>query len=367
MRPIQISLWLSAAVLSVGGAAPCHADTVTFKNGREIHGRLVDETLKEIRIRTAGGEMVITKDKVATFSENDSWEEYEKPRSVAQIEADKIKAAADKDKDEDEDKDKDKTKDKTKDKDKTPDTPKNAAELREDAWEWDSGLTEEQIEECTPLRDQLWADLDLLGPTDKERLDKLVLSGEEQTAVKSILYRMSLNRRQGSAVIKRKTALKELIGTYGLKAADLVVKQLSGDNLWSLRMASEAIAQLSTKGEKDEAKWLFYHYKAPAELVRLLEHQGESDSPWIRQDAAKALAAVTGQTFGWNMPDKPDSMRSTIETKSFRRWRDWWKRFGPWWENREKENAEKRVKLGEDLDNLSKGIAPDGSTPGKDS
>ena len=55
----------------LAAASPVVADTVTLKNGREIHGKLVSEGKNEVRLRTAGGTITIPRADIATFNEND--------------------------------------------------------------------------------------------------------------------------------------------------------------------------------------------------------------------------------------------------------------------------------------------------------
>ena len=64
---------LTALALAVGAGYGV-ADTVTLKDGREMHGRLVRESEDRIWLRTnSQGETEIPKSKIATFTENADW------------------------------------------------------------------------------------------------------------------------------------------------------------------------------------------------------------------------------------------------------------------------------------------------------
>src|SRR5687767_14004916 len=51
-------------------AAPAFADTITFKNGHEVHGRLIEETDKHVIFQVGYGKLKFDKREIATFTED---------------------------------------------------------------------------------------------------------------------------------------------------------------------------------------------------------------------------------------------------------------------------------------------------------
>src|SRR5690606_5426291 len=75
---IRRSIFALAAAVALG--QPALADTVILKNGREIHGRLIEERRDAIVMRVeGGGTMPIRKADIASFFEGEVLVDYGGP------------------------------------------------------------------------------------------------------------------------------------------------------------------------------------------------------------------------------------------------------------------------------------------------
>ena len=371
MRLHGITLSALAAVCVFGmtsAPGPCEADTVTLKNGREIYGRLVEEKEGSIRIRTSGGTITISKTEVATFSENESLEppkkrmtarEEEAEKSAAaeraRIEAERAKRAP---KDEDGDKD-DGDKDDG-DKDDGGDGDDGAKK-----WEWNPDVSDERIDELTPLRDERLEQLKEIGPTKEQRLKKLALSKTELNDLKERIKTIGArtNRRRRGNLMREK-ALNGIIDTYGLRAYERLTTSLGSKNLWTKRMAARGLASLAGKGDEGEAEWLFWNYDASAGLLALMDHQGEFDSPNIREDGFKALSKYVKKNINFKASDS--AISTPAESQALKRAKKVVASKQKWWKQKQEENAKRREEIEGELDMLMKGEDPTGGDDGGD-
>lgn len=354
----------AAGLLVVSQPQEARGDTVTLNNGREIHGRLIEERKEEIRIRTGEGVITIPKFKIATYSENENWGNYGKPRSVAELaklEAEK-KAAADAARKDPKGKDTKGTPKGRTPKGKTPTKKGGAATVpaEKGEWVWGEKVSEAQIEALTPIRDKLLKELEEIGPTKDERLAKIKLSGEEEADLKQQVRLMGWRRSRGGrggqagSAIRRQNAKKELLTRYAERAIPSLVSSLGSASLWQSRTAAEAILELAKKGK--DVTWLMWHFKAPAGLLRLMDNEGNPTSAFVRRDGAKALEAL-GAKISWP-DDAKDELRSRAETVAYRKAQDWVKKADAEFTAKQKANAERREKINEDLEKIRNGEDP---------
>ncbi len=342
---------VAACALAWGGPAPAWADTVTLKNGREIHGRLVEERDDSIRIKTVGGTITIAKSEVATFTENDNFgeEEYgritpatEKPEKPAEG-AEEAPAAE-------------------RGGAEQPAKDGAAAGAESGEWRWDASVTDEQKARLTPIRDALLEELKKLPPSEEEMKAVVALSGPEKETLDDRVQAMAWRRRQGSANLRRENAMERVVEEFGEKAIPRLVQALGGSGQWVARMSSRALGELAKPAGqglgKDAAsrKWLLYHYDAPGALIELLDHQGEIDSPFIRRDANAALEAITGEKQGW--PTSTESLRTAAETKAYRAWVAWWKGAQTAWKAEQTKAEARRKEIAAALDEIRAGREP---------
>jgi len=329
-----------AGLLTLGGvllgsSAPARADTVTLKNGREIHGRLVEELVDRIRIRTAGaGVIVILKDEIATFSENELDTELTPPSAQREDAGEPGGAAG------------------------AQERPQDGGEAGEATGDdWDAGVTDEQKKELTPLRDALRKELTELGPPAAERLAAIALSGPEESQLGERIRAMANRHRQGSANLRRRNALDRVVQEYGVRAIPQLVAALGHQNQWIARMSAQALGAVAA-GAKDKAaaQWLLYHFKAPAGLIDLMEHQGEVDSPFLRSDANAALEAISGATQGFVASE--GSLMTPPEAQARKAWQSWWSRLAEFRAAEENKRDERRKQVQAQLAQIRKGERP---------
>ncbi|MGE0711919.1 MAG: hypothetical protein AB7N76_03140 [Planctomycetota bacterium] len=369
---------LCAAALGLCGLPTAsRADTVTLNNGREIHGRLVEEQKELIKIRTAGGVISIPKFKVATFSENETWGYEGKPRSVEQlkqIEADK-KAA-----DEAARAGREGGTPGTPGTPTTPTTPKagggngGGAKAGDGEWRWGPEVSKEKIEELTPIRDQLQTELKNLGLTKEERLDAIKLSGEQEADIKQRIQQLGWQRGRGGkgrggmagSAVRREAAREELVATYGERAIPALVTALSAARLWEARTAADALSDI-IKGSKDPeaTRWLFRHFQAHAGLLRLMDNEGDITSPFVRLEGNEAMEAITGKTMGWPAGVQ-EALRTRPETIAYRKWVEWDKQDAAAWQKEEERKVKRRQEIAEAFEKLKNGENPLENKDGKE-
>ena len=301
--PATAALTLSGLILSFSaGASPAEADTVTLNNGREIHGRLIEEADDSIQIRTGSGVITIPKFKIATFSENENWG-ASKPRSVSELKAIDDSGAP---------------------KDDAPkvdapkgDAPKGGAPKGDgpkgDApkaggkdWTWGKGVDAATIEQLTPVRDELLKELEALGPTKEERLAKLALSREEEPDLKEKIRLMGWLRRRGGkggtsgSAVYRDRARAEVVETYGPRAIEQLAKSLQSENLWQVRTVAATLKEIQEKAkEAEDTRWLMFHFGVPEALLAMIDNESDPTSPFVRLEGSEALATVLGAPIEW--------------------------------------------------------------------
>lgn len=305
------ALSLSGLLLS-GVASPAAADTVTLNNGREIHGRLIEEAADSIQIRTGSGVITIPKFKIATFSENENWG-FAKPRGVRELEAiDEAGTPAP-------------PADATPPKAGTPKTgtpPKaGGAAGAKGEWTWGADVDAETIEKLTPIRDELQKELEGLGLTPEERLAKLALSREEEPDLKEKIRLMGWLRRRGGkggtsgSAVYRDRARNEVVDAYGQRAIESLVKALRAESLWQVRTVAATLKDIQEKAkDAAEARWLMFHFGAPEALLAMIDNEGDPTSPFVRLEGSQALGAILGKPFDW--PQATTPFRTPMETEA---------------------------------------------------
>lgn len=344
-------------------AQVAQADTVTLKNGREIHGRLIEERRESIRMRTEGGTITIQKAEIASFTEGEVFFNYGGPaRTQEQVDA------------------------------AQPTTPGQPGQSGQPAqpgeqprpgqpapgtttdWRWPANLSAEKIEQLTPIRDAVLKQLEEIGPTAEERLKAIAVSGEERSRIQELVGRFDWQRRQGSANLQR-TQARDNVVEFGVKAIPFLVEALKQEAQWTKRIAAQAIERLAKAAPPPQTppavegqpmpkpltladvKWLLYHHDTLSALVALLDHQGEVDSPFVRADANAALEAVTGRSGSWERGTEP--LRSAAESRARDSWETWTKAEKQRWVAAEAEKEKTRVALLKKLDLLKQGKNPD--------
>ena len=360
---------LTALALMVGASYGL-ADTVTLKDGREMHGRLVRESADRIWLRTnSTGETEILKSKIATFTENANWGRSYDLRT----EGSKAKPADGEGEGEGEGTEGGDAK--TGDA-KTGDAkggPVDGIPALAD-WTWPDELTDAEIQVLEELRDAFYTELteDLL-PTTEQRLKKLELPEGAEAEIEKQSAMLAWKRRQGSANMRRRNAQKAILTNYGVAAIPALVDNLGHEDWWRQRLSADGLGKLMKSGsasdggtfsvewEAEEARWYAYHFNAPASLLGLLDHKENTlDSPFIRQEANGALAAITEHKVNYPpQAEKPTLLPSAEEADAIKRWKSWWPLERSRWVKAEAERDERRGKVVEAIQTLLKGKTPE--------
>ena len=352
----------STALLLIGGASlawvsgnTAHADTVTLNNGREIHGRLVEEGKKVILIKTGSGVITIPKFKVATFSENENWGNYSKPRSVKELKAieEANRKAADKGTD--------------KDPKKTDGKKTGGKKSDGDEWSWGEEVSKATIEELTPIRDELLKKLEGLGPTAEKRLEVMALSREEEPDLKEKIRLLGWKRGRGrrggiaGSQVYRNKAKKEIVASYGVRAIPGLLTAVGSENLYQARWAAQTLQEIHAGAEsKEDSLWLMNHFEVPAALVELMNNVGDGTSPFVRSEANAAAEAIVGESMGWPADAKTPGA-TPAETAALKKWRRWSARNRLAFTKAEEEREANRKLYNEKLEQVREGKNPDAS------
>ncbi len=366
VRPLVRPLALSCLALALGAGAAL-ADTVTLKNGREIHGKLVEERKDEIVMKIEGGLLPIPKRDIATFTENENFGRYggrpragdvappappaparpgDKPGAGGEPAPGEPAPGA-----------------------RPPKAPPGA--LTKEGWTWAAGVPEAKVEELTPVRDKLLEELEKLGPTAKERLEKATPNAEERADIAQFIQQFALRNRRanaqsgrgrvgGNRAIIRGNARESLV-EHGAKALEQLKQALTGDNLNTRRYSAETLKEIAPGGEGEDRKdvqWLMYHHDIPGALLTLFDFQDDMMAPFFRKEAHETLAAVTGHDK-IAYPESTEAMRTPEETQAMRDWQQYWQRERARWTKAEKDKDEQRKVLTEKLEKVRAGQAPE--------
>lgn len=344
---------LGGASLALVSGSPASADTVTLNNGREIHGRLVEEGKKTILIKTGSGVITIPKFKVATFSENENWGNYSKPRSVKELKA--IEEANRK------------AADKGSDKGSKGKKPKKGGKKSGDdgEWTWGEEVSKATIEELTPIRDELLKKLEGLGPTAEERLKVMTLSREEEPDLKEKVRLLGWKRGRGrrggiaGSQVYRNKAKKEIVANYGIRAIPSLVKVLGSENLYQARWAAQTLQEIHAQAKsKEDTLWLMNHHEVPSALVEMMNNVGDTTSAFVRREANAALEAIVGESKDW--PQNATTAGQTrAETDALKQWRRWSARNKLAFTKAEEEREANRKLYKEQLELVREGKNPD--------
>lgn len=340
------------ALVVVVAASRGLADTVTLKNGREVHGRLVHEGRDVIRMRVPGGTITIPKREVATFAEDEDWgDDYARLTPVEDVPAETGPP--------------------------TPSPPRPGPDVRVTLkpWTWAPGLSAERIAELAPRRDRLLAELRTLGPTPVERLRATEATAEERARIDELIQlfaarRAHVRRRQGEAgatpqqrvgsMNLRRENRRDEVADFGARAIGSLVEALGSDSLWRKRLAAQALGRIAGGMEgltPEDARWLLFHADAPKGLIALLAVQGETDAPFVRQDADAALEAVTGHAVPFVPSVEPTPTPAEVEAAEA--WQRWWTAERARWSAEVEANERRRAELLQRLAAVREGRTPD--------
>lgn len=282
-------------------AGPALADTVTFKNGREVHGRLIEETKDEIIVQVGQGKLRFAKREVATFTEdNDYGQRYFTPPHRS----DAYELGG----------------------------PGGAAMLGK-YWTRHKDAGQDELKDLKGVHAKLEEEYVKLGASPEARARKLELTGSEKTQLDNTL--VSFGRVHGVGDVSG----------FGLKAIPSLVEVLQSGDMVAKATAAMAIADVYSRGELDDARWICGKVRAGVVLTTLLEASGDETAGSARTAADKALQAVSGTQFNWQ--DSKDPYPTESQRESIRSWKLWASKDAATFQESEKKFAEGTKKLDE--------------------
>lgn len=331
MRDVRrATMGVSMVALFVAAA---QADTVVLKNGREVRGKVLDEGRDTVRVKTDGGTLTLRRSEIESIriDGSDDGSRRTPPPPV--------------------------------DPATPPGGPSTSARpLRPDEpWTWAPDVGPERIAALTPVRDRLLADLAALGPTREKRLEALACSAEERAQLQALIGDFDDIRRRGNAAQRRNAARDETVRS-GIKALPFLLEGLGREGHWTRRISAQALQRLMQAPggtlTPDDARWLTYHKRVPAKLITLLQTQGDADAPFVRAEAAGALAAVSGQAVPYPQGVR-DALPTLDEGQAERAWTTWWERAERDWRRAEDEKERRRVDLLRKLGRVRVGQDPE--------
>lgn len=336
-----------AALLLLAAAA--RADTVTLRNGRTLHGRVVEQTNDRVRLALPGGTITVPRDQVASVAEDDELgEEYGVAPPRAWL--------------------------------TRPPLPQPPPPAEPEGWTWARGVTAERIAALTPARDRLLAELRGLGPAPDERLAAARATDEERRRIGELIDRFTFRRshvrrrpadeeagpgqRVGGTLRQRQQARDDVLA-FGPKAVEPLRDALRGDAVWRRRMAAQALARLVLEAEEaadaEALRWLMYRADVPGALLPLLDQAGETEAAFLRQDADAALEAITQE----RIPFVPSAAATPTaeERRAAEAWRRWWDAERPRWRAAEEAKEARRAALVAQLAAVREGRDPSAGAP----
>lgn len=347
----------------LAAAGPVVADTVTLKNGREIHGKLVSEGKTEVRLRTAGGTITIPRADIATFNENDfiepALDRASEPTDTAQPAGGDGAKPADGAKPTDGAKPAD------------GGAPAAAGDMpTKETWVWAAGLDKATIDKMTPLRDKYIGELEKIGPTPAARLKKVELDAEETAELDKLMEsfdrRQSHVRTQGGRRIRgnntrnqARRAAANNVADYGALAIKPMRDKMRSANALDQRMSAQTITKIGPDDDfkAEEISWYRYHFDVPGGLIAMLGTATDPLSYLVRNEANNALMGVTGQSgFGFELGKGQEV--SPAEAEAARQWSIWWSTERNRWVKEEEAKEKKRAALLAALEEVRAGKEP---------
>jgi hypothetical protein len=301
LRKTAVGLGL---IVSVGGAllaAPVLADTITFKNGHEVNGRLIEETADYVIFQVGNGKLRFSKKEIATFTEDaDYGQKYFAPPKRAADEPDVIAG--------------------------TDGGPSRT-------WYEPKDATPQEKKDLRAVHLRIDEELKKLPPSSAERLRRLDLSSAERAQLDSAIAGLGKGGRSSSADFS----------AFGPKAIQALADVISSGDAAARTEAANALSDAVRRGDPGDVKWALGRSKVGTRLLTLLDSQGDDSSAGARNAGNQALESISQTTFNWQETKDPiptDSQRTAIG-----KWRDWATKDAAAFDASEKANDEARRKL----------------------
>lgn len=270
----------TALTLAVLGAlaAPALADTITFKNGHEVHGRLVEETDKYVIFQVGNGRLRFDKKEIATFTEDaDYGQRYFTPPKREEDAGNTTPGVDGK--------------------------PGKAFLVPADA-------TPEEKKDLRGVHARMEEELAKLGPSADERQRRLDLSATERASLDAALANLSEGKSNAAD-----------FAALGPKCIAALSEALTTGNARAKANASAAIADAVTRGDEGDAKWAVGHYKVASNLANVLDASGDDGAFEARNQANHALEVISGTSQGWL--ETRDPAPTEAQRNATAKWKDW--------------------------------------------
>lgn len=309
---------LPALGLLICLAGVAEADTVTLKNGREIHGRLIKETRTHLHIRVAqGGVLRLEKARIATFSENSNYGEGYAGSPTTGGSSGATESTADK------------PDDKPNESGKTAKSGPGAGEGED--WIKDLGPPHESFDDASA--DKILERLKELRSPEARFIGETEATKEEQQTIQSLFDQMGYARKVGNR--GRRGQAREKLKEFGVKVLPHVDKQLSSGNFYRRLNTARLVASLAAK---DDA-WRFYTHKfnLVSSLIPMVGDQSTPQSFGLRAAANEALEKLTGASMGFR--PNSDQFRTAAQADALSAWKGWWAKEQEAWIKAEKERS----------------------------
>jgi hypothetical protein len=299
VRTIGLVLGLGCAL-----ATPAVADTVTFKNGREVHGRLVEETGDDITLQVGSGTFRFPKKDIATFTKDDDFgQRYFTPPHRSDLGELSVEGGA------------------------------NA----ERSFYRPRDATLEELKNLKAIHTRLNEEYAKLGPSTDARLHKFELAAGDRASLDDAIANLGKSGAAG-------TSPASLSG-FGLKAIGPLSDALQVGETPAKAAAALALADVITRGDAEDARWLLGHYKVGSRLTSLLDSSGDDNAAACRNAGDRALEQISGTQFGWTESKDPYPSESQRQASS--KWKAWSFTDAANFETAEKTRADALAKLDE--------------------
>jgi hypothetical protein len=259
-------------------AAPALADTITFKNGHEVHGRLMEETDKYVIFQVGNGKLKFDKKEIATFTEDaDYGQRYFTP---------------------------------PKREDDSGNTTPGVDGKPGKAFLVPADATPEEKKDLRGVHARIEEELGKLGPSPDERQRRLDLTGTERASLDAAISNL------GDA--KSNTADFAALGPKCIAGlSDVLVSGTAR----AKANAAAAISDAVTRGDEGDAKWALGHYKVATNLANVLDASGDEGAADARNQANHALEIISGTSQSWL--DTKDPAPTEAQRNATTKWKDW--------------------------------------------
>lgn len=297
LRKTALTLGLVGAL-----AAPAIADTITFKNGHEVHGRLVEETDKHVIFQVGNGKMKFDKKEIATFTEDADYGQRYFSVPKRQTEPDNV----------------------------TPGSngkPGRSFVVPDDA-------TPEERKDLKGVHARIEEELAKLGASNEERVRKLDLPSNDRATLDAALANLGKGKSTGD------------IGNFGVKAIPPLADALQAGDTAARGDAAAAIDDAVRRGDETEVKWALGRYKIATLLATVLDSSGDEKAAKARDNANRALETISSTSNGWT--ETKEGAPTDSQRAATAKWKAWAATHDSDWEKADKEREGKRRQLNTD-------------------